>query len=99
MLSKLIKKIFLEKSHRSYFFSKIVAETTIIKNIDIWKNEKKNINIFGTIVPSSVKHLTLGLNSGLDLRVKNSDSVLGSTLDTELTLTKGKEGSLAGPTV
>ena len=40
-------------------------------------------NICGTQVAQSIKHLSLGLSSGLDLRVVSSSPMLGSTLEEE----------------
>lgn len=42
-------------------------------------------------VAQSVRHLTLDLNSGLNLRVMNSSPVLGSMLSMESTLRKIKK--------
>jgi len=46
--------------------------------------------IRGTSVAQSVKHLTVDLSSGPDLRVMSSSSMLGSMLGMEPTLKKKK---------
>ena len=45
----------------------------------------KRIYNWGSLVAQSVKHLTLDLSSGLDLRVLSSSLVLGSMLGVEPT--------------
>ena len=53
-------------------------------------NFNLKVKIQGTWVAQSVKHLTLDLSSGLDLRVLSSSPTLGSMLGVEPTFKKKK---------
>ena len=55
-----------------------------------WRKVVKRYKLWSTWVAQSVKHLTLDLNSGLDLMVLSSSPVLGSMLGMKLTLKQKK---------
>jgi len=71
-----MRKWTLQKNLFSYLvFSLILVNVTQIYNV-----------CWGPWVAQSGEHLTLGLGSGLDLRVVGSSPALGSTLGMETTL-------------